>query len=169
MKKRNAEDSVPYIRKSGTLSTSSLEVLAIIAYNQPVTRAFVDTLRRVDSSYAVGNLLDRGLIEAKGRLDVPGRPMIYGTTSDFLRSFGLRDLSELPKTTDELISAFEGAKAQTASQNGEQPEQISLDLDEAMPTANEIDEAIASSENDETLSNEVSMDEPSCEDDISDS
>ena len=69
------------IRKSGSLSTSSMEVLAIVAYNQPVTRAFVDTLRRVDSSYAMNNLLDRGLITATGRLDVPGRPMLYGTTS----------------------------------------------------------------------------------------
>ena len=84
------------IKRSGTLSTSSMEALAIVAYNQPVTRAFVDTLRRADSSYAMNNLLDRGLIEPKGRLDAPGRPMLYGTTTDFLRSFGLKDLSELP-------------------------------------------------------------------------
>ena len=86
------------IRKSGTLSSSSMEVLAIVAYNQPVTRLFVDTLRRADSSYAMNNLLDRGLIESKGRLDAPGRPMLYGTTNDFLRCFGLKDLKELPQT-----------------------------------------------------------------------
>lgn len=98
------------IKKSGSLSTSSMEALAIIAYNQPVTRAFVDTLRRVDSSYAMNNLLDRGLIESKGRLDAPGRPMLYGTTQDFLRCFGLSDLSMLPGTTDELMEVFDKAK-----------------------------------------------------------
>ncbi len=98
------------IKKSGTLSTSSMEALAIIAYNQPVTRIFVDTLRRADSSYAMNNLLDRGLIECKGRLDAPGRPMLYGTTSDFLRCFGLHDLSELPKTSEDLEAMFEKAQ-----------------------------------------------------------
>ena len=95
------------IKKSGTLSTSSLEALAIVAYNQPVTRAFVDTLRRVDSSYAMNNLIDRGLIECKGRLDVPGRPMLYGTTSDFLRCFGLESLSKLPTTNEEISAMFQ--------------------------------------------------------------
>lgn len=94
------------IRKSGTLSTSSMEVLAIVAYNQPVTRMFVDTLRRADSSYAMNNLLDRGLIESKGRLDAPGRPMLYGTTNDFLRCFGLKDLKELPQTSEEIQTMF---------------------------------------------------------------
>ncbi len=98
------------IKKSGTLSTSSLEALAIVAYNQPVTRAFVDTLRRADSSYAMNNLIDRGLIECKGRLDAPGRPMLYGTTSDFLRSFGLRDISLLPRTPEEIQEMFAKAK-----------------------------------------------------------
>jgi len=95
------------IKKSGTLSTSSLEALAIVAYNQPVTRAFVDTLRRADSSYAMNNLIDRGLIECKGRLDVPGRPMLYGTTSDFLRCFGLDNISKLPNTSEEISAMFE--------------------------------------------------------------
>ena len=94
------------IKKSGSLSTSSMEALAIIAYNQPVTRIFVDTLRRADSSYAMNNLLDRGLIEPKGRLDAPGRPMLYGTTSDFLRVFGLKDIESLPRTTDEMKEIF---------------------------------------------------------------
>ena len=125
------------IKKSGTLSTSSLEALAIVAYNQPVTRAFVDTLRRVDSSYAMNNLLDRGLITATGRLDVPGRPMLYGTTSDFLRCFGLNDLDALPKTSDELIEVFEGARAQeeTDKDNSEEikdAEQLTLDIEAAM-------------------------------------
>lgn len=98
------------IKKSGTLSSSALETLAIVAYNQPVTRLFVDTLRKVDSSYAMNSLIDRGLIECKGRLDVPGRPMLYGTTSDFLRCFGIPDLDSLPKTTDEMMEVFANAK-----------------------------------------------------------
>ncbi len=98
------------IKKSGTLSTSSLEALAIVAYNQPVTRAFVDTLRRADSSYAMNNLIDRGLIESKGRLDAPGRPMLYGTTSDFLRSFGLKSIESLPRTPEEIQEMFAKAK-----------------------------------------------------------
>jgi segregation and condensation protein B len=98
------------IKKSGTLSTSSLEALAIVAYNQPVTRAFVDTLRRADSSYAMNNLIDRGLIESKGRLDAPGRPMLYGTTQDSLRSFGLKDLGALPNTSEEINNLFNSTK-----------------------------------------------------------
>jgi segregation and condensation protein B len=94
------------IRKNGTLSTSSMEALAIVAYNQPVTRFFVDTLRRADSSYAMNNLLDRGLIEMKGRLDAPGRPMLYGTTHDFLRVFGLKSIEELPRTAEEIQDMF---------------------------------------------------------------
>ena len=125
------------IKKSGTLSTASLEVLAIVSYNQPVTRAFVDTLRRVDSSYAMNNLIDRGLIESKGRLDVPGRPMLYGTTSDFLRCFGINDLSELPKTSDEMIDAFNNAKTGENSKNGQNDidgaEQLTADIDSVMP------------------------------------
>ncbi len=89
------------IRRGGNLSNSSIETLAIIAYNQPVTRSYVDTVRGVDSSYAVSSLLERGLIETKGRLDAPGRPMLYGTTANFLRCFGLSSLSELPGVTSE--------------------------------------------------------------------
>lgn len=97
------EQYAPYIREAlgirrgGNLSASSMEVLAIVAYNQPVTRAFIDTVRGVDSAYAVGSLLDKNLIEACGRLDAPGRPMLYGTTENFLRVFGINSLSELPE------------------------------------------------------------------------
>lgn len=89
------------IRHNGNLSNSSIETLAIIAYNQPVTRSYVDTVRGVDSSYAIGSLLERGLIEAKGRLDAPGRPMLYGTTPDFLRCFGLDSIADLPGVSSE--------------------------------------------------------------------
>jgi len=80
----------------GNLSNSSLEVLAIIAYHQPVTRAYIDQVRGLDSSYSVALLLEKNLIEKKGRLDVPGRPSLYGTTLDFLRCFGLTSLDQLP-------------------------------------------------------------------------
>ncbi len=86
------------IRRGGNLSASSLEVLAIVAYNQPATRAFVDAVRGVDSSYAVSSLIDKGLIEGVGRLDAPGRPVLYGTTDKFLRVFGINSLDELPET-----------------------------------------------------------------------
>ena len=84
------------IRRGGNLSASSLEVLAIIAYNQPCTRTYVDTVRGVDSGYIVSSLTEKGLIEQRGRLDVPGRPMLYGTTDAFLRVFGISSVDELP-------------------------------------------------------------------------
>ena len=84
------------IRRSGNLSQSLLEVLAVIAYNQPTTRTFVDTVRGVDSGYAVNALLEKNLIEPCGRLDTPGRPALYRTTEDFLRVFGISSLEELP-------------------------------------------------------------------------
>ncbi|MBQ3588996.1 MAG: SMC-Scp complex subunit ScpB [Clostridia bacterium] len=84
------------IRKGGNLSASSLEVLAIIAYNEPTTRAFVDKVRKVDSAYVVNSLCEKGLIEACGRLDEPGRPHIYRTTETFLRCFGIESLEQLP-------------------------------------------------------------------------
>ena len=84
-------------RKPAQLSQPALEVLAIIAYFQPATRAYVDQVRGVDSTYTVGLLLERGLIEECGRLAVPGRPIQYRTTRDFLRCFGLASLDELPE------------------------------------------------------------------------
>lgn len=84
-------------RKPARLSQPALEVLAIIAYYQPVTRAYVDQVRGVDSAYTVGLLLERELIEECGRLAVPGRPILYKTTHNFLRSFGLSSLEELPE------------------------------------------------------------------------
>ncbi len=110
---------LPYIREAlgikrgGNLSASTLEALAVVAYNQPVTRAFVDAVRGVDSSYAMTSLIDKGLIESLSRLDAPGRPMLYTTTEKFLRVFGLSSLSDLPETeltppvTDENSLAVE--------------------------------------------------------------
>ena len=96
------------IRRNGTLSASTLETLAIVAYHQPVTRAYIDAVRGVDSSYAVSSLVERGLIEAKGRLDAPGRPVLFGTTSSFLRCFGLDSIEELPDLpNDEIAAVFQ--------------------------------------------------------------
>lgn len=83
-------------RKPPKLSASQLETLTIIAYYQPATKAMVEQLRGVDSSYSVGALLNKKLIEESGRLNVPGRPIQYRTTPNFLRTFGLSSLEELP-------------------------------------------------------------------------
>lgn len=106
------------IRRGGNLSASSLEVLAVVAYNQPVTRAYIDTVRGVDSSYAVGSLLDKGLIESCGRLEAPGRPMLYATTDKFLRVFGINSLSELPET--EALSTAAQIQESAQSESAEE-------------------------------------------------
>lgn len=98
------------IRRGGNLSASSLETLSIIAYNQPVTRAYIDTVRGVDSSYAVSSLVERGLIESKSRLDAPGRPMLYTTTTTFLRCFGLASIEDLPALNEGDTSLLESLK-----------------------------------------------------------
>lgn len=86
------------LKKAPPLSKANLEVLAIVAYNQPVTRSFIDQVRGVDSSYVVTSLLDKGLIGERGQLDAPGRPTLFGTTDAFLRCFGLQSISDLPET-----------------------------------------------------------------------
>ncbi len=96
------EEFAPYIKKAfdikrrTPLSPAALEVLAVIAYNQPVTRAFVEQVRGVDCSGVMSTLVEKGLIEERGRLELPGRPLLYGTTKTFLRSFSLSDLGDLP-------------------------------------------------------------------------
>ena len=87
-------------RKPPMLSQSALETLAVVAYFQPVTRAYIDQVRGVDSSYTVGALMQRGLIEICGKLDVPGRPALLRTTDVFLRTMGISQLSELPPLPD---------------------------------------------------------------------
>ncbi|MBQ4515483.1 MAG: SMC-Scp complex subunit ScpB [Clostridia bacterium] len=83
-------------RKKQTLSPAALETLSIVAYHQPVTRGSIEYIRGVNSDGPVNRLIERGLIEEGGRLDAPGRPILYVTTQEFLRSFGLSSLSELP-------------------------------------------------------------------------
>ena len=84
------------LRKNTPLSAAAFEVLAVIAYNQPVTKSFVEQVRGVDCSGVIATLCQKKLIEEKGRLDLPGRPLIYGTTPDFLRVFSISSLDELP-------------------------------------------------------------------------
>lgn len=87
------------------LSQASLETLAIVAYKQPITRIDIDEIRGVKSDSAVQNLMEKGLIKERGRLNVPGRPILYVTTEEFLRQFGLVDLEELP-SLQELLEKY---------------------------------------------------------------
>jgi len=105
-------------RKS-RLSKAALETIAIIAYHQPITRPEIEKLRGVDSSWILETLLQKGLIKTCGRLPVPGRPIKYATTKEFLRYFGIKDLSELPREED-----FGEQVAQTADEFSAQPKAV---------------------------------------------
>lgn len=130
----SAPEYAPYItraleqRKPPMLSQPALETLAVVAYFQPVTRAYIDQVRGVDSSYTVGVLAERGLIEVCGKLDVPGRPSLFRTTDVFLRTMGIEKLSELPPLPD--MSTTEGIeKLQNAIdelQNGANKDQMTM-------------------------------------------
>ena len=115
-------------RKPPRLSPAALEVLSVVAYFQPVTRAYIDQVRGVDSSYTVGMLAERGLIEPCGKLDVPGRPTLYRTGDAFLRTMGIQSLDELPALpdtgTDEGIIALQNKIEEL--QSGELEGQISF-------------------------------------------
>ncbi len=87
---------VSQIKKQSGLSSAAIETLSIIAYNQPVTKGTVEFIRGVDSTYSVNRLIERGLIDELGRAETPGRPILYGTTMEFLRTFGIKTLEELP-------------------------------------------------------------------------
>ena len=132
------EEYAPYIREAlgirrgGNLSASSLEVLAVIAYNQPVTRSYIDAVRGVDSSYAVNSLIDRNLIEACGRLDAPGRPMLYATTPDFLRIFGLESLADLPD--GDALALASATKYEEVAGVPNKEEDTSVEADSASDT-----------------------------------
>lgn len=111
------------LRKAPPLSKASLEVLAIIAYNQPVTRSFIEMVRGVDSASIVASLVDKGLVAERGTLDAPGRPILFGTTDTFLRCFGLESIDDLPKTelqmTGEQVSLDLGS-AETEKENDDE-------------------------------------------------
>lgn len=84
------------LKRNTPLSQAALEVLAVVAYNQPVTKAFVEQVRGVDCSGVLGSLMQKGLLEERGRLELPGRPLLYGTTENFLRCFQLTTIEDLP-------------------------------------------------------------------------
>lgn len=110
------------MRKTPPLSKAALEVLAIVAYNQPVTRSFIEMVRGVDSSAIVASLCEKGLITERGTLDAPGRPTIFGTTDAFLRCFGLENIAELPKAelavASEQISLENGGETNETTEKG---------------------------------------------------
>ncbi len=108
------------IKKNAPLSPAAFEVLAVVAYNQPVTKAYIEQIRGVDCSGVVSTLCQKGLLEEKGRLDLPGRPLLYGTTPDFLRCFCLSSLADLP----ELPEKPEIEPEQDDEIDNEQGEQI---------------------------------------------
>ena len=126
------------IRKPAKLSQPALEVLTIIAYYQPTTRAYVDQIRGVDSAYTIGLLLDRKLIEECGRLQVPGRPHLYRTTRQFLRAFHLTSLDDLPEMPDlggeGQIRLDEDGRIVDPEQAPQEPEGISPAQEDAADT-----------------------------------
>ena len=93
------------LRRNTPLSNAAMEVLAVIAYNEPVTKNFIERVRGVDCSGVVSSLVNKGLIEEAGRLEVPGRPMLYKTSLQFLRCFGMESLAQLPKLPGDLPGA----------------------------------------------------------------
>lgn len=99
------------IKRRTPLSSAALEVLAVVAYNQPVTKSFIEQVRGVDCSGVVTTLVEKELIEERGRLELPGKPLLYGTTKNFLRCFGISDLTELPP-----LPKNENAEESTAEQ-----------------------------------------------------
>jgi len=114
-------------RKPSRLSQAALETLSVVAYFQPVTRSYIEQMRGVDSSYTISVLEDKGLIEVGGRMDVPGRPLVFKTTDVFLRTMGISELSQLPPLPD--MSGGEGIeKLQSAIDHlqNNNPQQISL-------------------------------------------
>lgn len=116
------------IRRRTPLSPAALEVLAVVAYNQPVTKSFIEQVRGVDCSGVVTTLIEKGLLEERGRLELPGKPLLYGTTKNFLRCFSLSDLSQLPPLPE---------KEQDTTDLGEQ-----LEMTEEIAPENISDETV---------------------------
>ncbi|MCI8549919.1 MAG: SMC-Scp complex subunit ScpB [Lachnospiraceae bacterium] len=106
--------------KKYVLTEVLLETLSIVAYKQPVTRQEIEKIRGVKSDHAVNKLIEYGLVEEVGRLNVPGRPLLFGTTEDFLRSFGVSSLEELPATSPEQVEEFKA--------EAEEEAQLKLDI-----------------------------------------
>jgi len=139
-------------RKS-RLSKAALETLAIIAYHQPITRPEIEKVRGVDSTYMLDALLQKNLIKTCGRLPLPGRPIRYGTTKEFLRYFGIKDLSDLPREEDfgEAIAIMEHAVAQPSSDE-ERPEPSPEEQEKETAEDKGAEEEIVKDEPDELFS-----------------
>lgn len=116
------------IKKNSPLSNAAFEVLAVVAYNQPVTKAFVEQVRGVDCSGVIQTLIAKGLIEERGRLELPGRPLIYGTTSEFLKCFCVSSLTELPELPEH----------EEAPKNDELPNQLEINLEDGKIIENKL-------------------------------
>lgn len=104
------------LRRNVPLSQAAMEVLAVVAYNQPVTKSFIEQVRGVDCSGVIGSLTTKDLIEEKGRLELPGRPLLYGTTENFLRCFSISSLDELPPLPQKQTNPDENALDEDDSQ-----------------------------------------------------
>ena len=125
-------------RAQPRLSPTALEVLSIVAYYQPVTRAYIEQLRGADSSYTVAMLTERGLIEPVGRLEAPGRPTLFGTTEQFLRVMGIGSLHELPKLPD--VATGEGMLELQAAINAANGKGEQMDISELAPSDTDIED-----------------------------
>ena len=130
------------LRRNVPLSQAAMEVLAVVAYNQPVTKSFIEQVRGVDWSGVIGSLTTKDLIEEKGRLELPGRPLLYGTTENFLRCFSISSLDELPELP----------------QKQENPDENALDKDDSQLSIfeNETSENTQENEPDDTITASVS-------------
>lgn len=128
------------LRRKAPLSQAALEVLAVIAYNQPVTRAYVEQVRGVDCSGVVSTLVEKDLLEERGRLELPGRPLLYGTTANFLRCFGLSSLDDLPVVpTDETAEDPNGQLMMISGEVMELAKQMNEEMAEFVNEENKAD------------------------------
>ena len=125
--------SVLEVKKNAPLSSAAFEVLAVIAYNQPVTKAYIEQVRGVDCSTVVNTLCLRGLVEEKGRLELPGRPLLYGTTPSFLKCFCMSSLNDLPELPEKDQPRLEDIAEQTPDEiqpEAAPPEEDAVDRDQ---------------------------------------
>lgn len=131
-KKKYADEvrAVLEIKKNTPLSNAAFEVLAVIAYNQPVTKSFVEQVRGVDCSGVIQTLTAKGLIEERGRLELPGRPLVYGTTSEFLKCFCISSLDDLPDLPEH----------EKVTESDEIPNQLEMDLNSGSIIQNTTEE-----------------------------
>lgn len=130
------------LRRNIPLSQAAMEVLAVIAYNQPVTKSFVEQVRGVDCSGVIGSLTTKDLIEEKGRLELPGRPLLYGTTENFLRCFSISSLDELPPIPKDEDKGDRGQQMsifdnENTTDQGGSPDTVTASVEEIIAEAAE--------------------------------